>query len=253
MISINGRDGEVNGNGNEGRNRPEGMVEGIVDDIMNDARLELPLPRRDAGALAAARESSLRALRAQPVVTPWQRQAATMMVVGLTVTVVGALTTARLAGVQPRLLDARLPAVALLLVAQAVALWSAIAPGRWWGRNLAWAATALGAGLLLFGRASVSTPSLAAATTGWICSASHLGVGLVPAVVMLGFLRGISWSLPRAITAGMAVGISGLIWGEIACERSLGHVLVHHVGAMALMTLACAALAHRLSRGAFAP
>lgn len=248
MMRTNGRSGDVKRDRSEDQDR--------TDDILSDARLELPLPGRDGRddhALEAARERSLRALRAQPVIAPWQRQAATMMMVGLTVTVVGALTTARLAGIQPRLFDGRLPAVLLLLVAQAVALWSAIAPGRWWGRNLAWAATALGAGLLLQGRAAMAAPSLAAAATGWICSVSHLGVGLVPAVVMLGFLRGISWSVPRAITAGMAVGISGLIWGEIACERSLGHVLVHHVGAMAVMTLACAALAHRLSRHAFAP
>jgi hypothetical protein len=212
--------------------------------------LAIAAPRRDEGALRAARATALSALRAKPVSVPWQRQAATMTALGLTVTTLAALVTAHLGGMR---LGGRLPGVAVLLVAQGFALWSAIAPGRWWGRKLAWGAAALGAGLVLYGRAATGAATPAHDATGWICSASHLGVGLLPAAMMLGFLRGISWSLPRALTAGLAIGISGLIWGEIACERSLGHVIVHHVGALTLMTIACAAIANRLARGALVP
>jgi hypothetical protein len=216
--------------------------------------LRISLPRRDEAALRAVRATALSALRAEPAAAvSWKRQAATMTVLGLTVTALAALMTARLGGTAAGLLGARLPAVALLLVAQGFALWSAIAPGRWWGRKVAWGTAAIGAALLLYGRASAGAATPTSEATGWICSTSHLGVALFPAVMMLGLLRGISWSVPRALTAGLAIGISGLIWGEIACERSLGHVLLHHVGAMALIAIACAAVAKRLARGAHVP
>jgi hypothetical protein len=216
-----------------------------------------PLSAPPAGAdFSASRTAALAALRARPREIPWTRHATVVTAFGLGATLIGALVTALVGGPAARLVDARLPTVAslaLLLGAQAVALWAAVRPGRWWGATMAWSAAAVGAALLVGLRAATTGQGQAVSDAGgWICSASHLAVGLAPAVVMLSVVRRIAWSLPRALTAGLAVGISGLVWGEIACERSWNHVLVSHVGAMALMVLGCALASRLLSRGAFA-
>jgi hypothetical protein len=219
------------------------------------ALVESPLSAPPAEeALSASRTAALAALRATPREIPWTRHAAVITGFGLGVTLVGALVTALVGGPAARLFGARLPVVTLLLGAQAVALWAAVRPGRWWGATMAWSAAAVGAALLVGLRAVTTGQGQSVSDAGgWICTASHLAVGLAPAVVMLSVVRRIAWSLPRALTAGLAVGISGLVWGEIACERSWSHVLVSHVGALAVMVLACALASRLLARGTFAP
>jgi hypothetical protein len=212
-------------------------------------------PPVDDAVLAASRAGALGALRAAPRARAWTRQATAITAFGLGATIAGALVTAAIAGHAGRLFDARLPVIALLLATQALALWAALrpGPGRWWGNGVSWTAAALGAGALLAGRTATGSGLALSDAGGWICSVSHLAVELAPAVVVLAALRRISWSLRRALTAGLAVGVSGLVWGEIACQRSWSHVVVHHFGALGLMVLACVLMSRRLARGAVSP
>ena len=219
--------------------------------------LSASAPPVDASTLEAVRAKALQALAREPVASSWKRQAATVAGVGLGVTAIGAVAAARFGGVAPEFATTRLPGILPLLGAQALALWAAIAPARRWNRQLAftlgWTGLAgLGSALLIQSRARGVSP-LNEDAAGWICSASHLALASAPAVVLLSRVRNISWSWSRALTGGAAVGLSGLVWGEIACERGLSHVLIHHFGTLAIMTAACALIMKRLSRESFAP
>jgi hypothetical protein len=133
---------------------------------------------------------------------------------------------------------ARVPAIALLFLAQVSGLWAAGAPGgsRW--APVSWAAAVGGVVAVM-----VARPTGGAVTfSGWECSASQLVVGLAPLAVVLRGLRGSVWSWRRGVTAGVALGTAGAIWGQIACEWSALHVAVHHGGTWLALALACALL-----------
>jgi hypothetical protein len=75
-----------------------------------------------------------------------------------------------------------------------------------------------------------------------VCPASQLLVGLAPLAVVLRGLRGQAWSWRRGITAGLALGTTGAMWGQIACERDALHVALHHGGVWLALALCCAFL-----------
>jgi hypothetical protein len=212
--------------------------------------IELTAPARDEQALKRARIAALAELRRAPAPRPWRRQA--WLVVGGAV----ALTTA--AGLVVTLLNwplpapgMRLPGMALLLAAQALGLLAALKPGRSRLAEVSWVAAAAGALAVLVGRAlGTPTPD---ATPGWICSATELLAGVAPLVLVLVGLREGGFSWRRAVTAGVALGAAGFIWGEVACQRGLLHVLLHHGGAWLALALACVYLSRRLRPRSFAP
>jgi uncharacterized membrane protein YhaH (DUF805 family) len=86
-----------------------------------------------------------------------------------------------------------------------------------------------------------------------MCAASHLSVGLIPLTLVVRRLRDIAFSFWRALTDGLARGVSAPLWGEVACERELTHTLVHHVGALVLLVVICLLLARTGTRRSYAP
>jgi hypothetical protein len=93
----------------------------------------------------------------------------------------------------------------------------------------------------------------ASATSEWVCSLSHVGVGLLPLAVGLWSLRQSAWTWRRAFGAGLGAGTAGAFLGELACHKGATHVLAHHVGAWLFVALACVVISRTLRPRTYAP
>jgi hypothetical protein len=198
-------------------------------------------------------DAALGALRASGPARPWRARARTLILAVAAMTLAGAVVAA-ITGSGWWLLKPRLPVLALLLVAQGVLLWAAISPASASGASrlapLGWLLVMSAAVGVLGGRDLVGTDS----SIGWICSLSELGFGLGPLVAVTWSLRDMADDGRRAFTAGLGVATVALFWGELACQRSIGHVLIHHFGAaLLLLVAACVLASRRLRRRSFAP
>ncbi|MFY0568149.1 DUF1109 domain-containing protein [Archangium lansingense] len=196
--------------------------------------------------LSVAREELA---RKRPV-RRWRAQAAWLFVAsaGLTAAVAGVMLV--LGQTSGGVLLGRAPILALLWTTSAVCAWGALSPrGRKlepWGVMLAMASAAA----LVFGRGSLAAaPSL----PDWVCTASHVGVGLVPLVVAVAVLRGAAFRPLRALLAGLAVGSTGAFVGELACTQGWRHVLVYHLSAWAIAAVATLVISKSLKPRSFAP
>lgn len=90
-----------------------------------------------------------------------------------------------------------------------------------------------GAAVLAAAALLVTTRPLEAPATapGWVCTASHLGLDLVPLGVVAWWLRRAAFGPWRAGLAGAAAGAAGAMLGELACAQSAVHVAVFHLPA----------------------
>jgi hypothetical protein len=164
----------------------------------------------------------------------------------LAITLLGALAvgvTHPRAGGTLALLAGRAPALAWLLFAQIAGLWAALAPKRALWAGASFTAAAAGAAAVLATHAGATSDA-----PGWICAIIQ-GVGcLAPLALVVSALRGSSFSWRRALSAGVALGTAGAIWGEIGCDRTLSHVVASHGGTWLALATACVLLWRALSR-----
>ncbi|NMO14765.1 DUF1109 domain-containing protein [Pyxidicoccus fallax] len=207
-------------------------------------------PPRDGGAaervLAAARgELALR----RPV-RHWRTQAVWLMaasgglalVVALVMLAVGAVSGATLLG--------RAHLLVLLLGTSAICAWGALSPrGRGLRRFGVVLAMTCAAVLVLARGTPHSTPTL----PGWVCTASHVAVGLVPLVVAVLALRAAVFDPLRALVAGLAVGTTGAFLGELACAQDWRHVAGHHLLAWSIVAAASLVISKSLKPRSYAP
>jgi hypothetical protein len=200
-------------------------------------------------AIARARAAALAELRRAPVATPWRRQAAVVVAAwaGIAVAAGAATLLASLAGAGDVM--ARAPLLAALLAVAAAGGVASQAPGGRRSRLIATAGALVTMAALVVSRGP-GTPS---ATPEWVCSASHIGLGLLPLAVGLWSLRQSAWNRGRALATGLGAGTAGALLGELACHQGARHVLVHHVGAWLVVALACVAISRRLRPRTFAP
>ena len=210
----------------------------------------LAVPPPAPAALDRARGEALRELAAAGPARPWRVQARRLAATVGAITLAGVIVVAAINWPPSVLLRTRWPAMVFLGVAQIVGLIAAIAPGRSRLGPVSWALAAPGVVVVLAHRHAGGGHT---ALPGWICSASHLAVGLVPLTLVVRRLRDISFSFRRAFTAGLALGVSAPLWGEVACERGLSHTLVHHVGSLVLLAVACLVLSRTGRRRSYAP
>jgi hypothetical protein len=200
-------------------------------------------------AIARARAAALAEMRRAPVATPWRRQAAVVVAVwvGVAIAAGAATVLASLAGAAD--VAARAPLLAGLLAVAAAGGVASQAPGV---RRWAPVATcgALAAMAALVASRGAGTPS---STPEWVCSLSHVALGLLPLAVGLWSLRQAAWNRGRALATGLGAGTAGALLGELACHQGARHVLVHHVGAWLLVAIACVAISRRLRPRTFAP
>ena len=200
-----------------------------------------------------AHAAALAALHAEGPARPWQAQARALILAVAALTLVGGAVVAVIAGTAGAFPPGRVPVLVLLLLAQAVALWSAVSPASFPARSrlvgAAWLLVAGAAAAVLMNRGTVA----ADASAGWVCSLSHVSFGLAPLAAVVWALRDMAGGPRRALTAGLAVATVGLFWGEVACERDIVHVLVHHFGAAVALIGACVLLSRVVRRRTFAP
>lgn len=214
-----------------------------------DGLLSQEPPRDSASAervLAAARgELALR----RPV-RRWRTQAAWLMAAsgGLALTVAVALLAA--GATTDAVLLGRAHLMVLLLGTCAVCAWGALSP-RGHGARRAGVVLALAtAGVLVLAR---GTPGTAPTLPGWVCTAGHVAVGLVPLVVALVALRAAVFQPLRALVAGLAVGTTGAFLGELACEQDWRHVAGYHLLAWGIVTVASLVISKSLKPRSYAP
>jgi hypothetical protein len=201
-------------------------------------------------ALARSRAAALAELRATPASVSWRAQAWRVVAgfAGTGLLGAAAALAASLSG-WPRVLE-RAPLLLCLLATAALAGAAALAPprGRLWRSAVLAAGPALMAALVL--SRGPGTPS---STPEWVCSASHIGIGLIPLTFALWGLRQSAWRWSRALAAGLGAGTAGALLGELACHRGAQHVLVYHVGAWIIVAAACVVLSRRARPRSFAP
>jgi hypothetical protein len=126
----------------------------------------------------------------------------------------------------------------------------ALRPGSTWAQRwLALASVVLATGVVLAFRGE----GHASTSPQWVCSVSHLGAELLPGFIALQVLRAFWPGRLRALLAGATVGLTGVMLGELACERGATHVLLFHVPVLVGVSLAVAWWSSRGPRRSFAP
>ena len=204
--------------------------------------------------VARARAAALAELRREPRAVPWARQALRLVAVQAGLALVGIIVSLAVGIAAPSDLYEHLPIALALLAIAALGAVAAIAPRAPTGGIPIWRMAALvaaAAGMMAVVLARGTSGS--AAHPEWVCSASHLGVGILPLLFALLGLRQSAPSWTGALAAGLGAGTTGALLGELACHRGAHHVLVYHLGAWAVLALACVALSRMLRPRTFAP
>jgi hypothetical protein len=176
----------------------------------------------------------------------WRGDAALVLASAWGVALAITAVLAALGQTGPELLERHAGALAWVLVCGGVAAVAALGPIRRSTRFVAvLAAIAAPVVLVLLRvRAGGETSRL----PQWVCTVSHLGVGIVPLVVGLSVLRRAAPSPARAVLCGLAAGTAGALVGEVACAQSWEHVALFHVSAWAALAVICARVSQRLQR-----
>jgi hypothetical protein len=214
---------------------------------VSDEALKPPPPK--PSALEAAR-AAMRAEAARPRVS-WKSGAVRLIASSLGLAVLVAIFALGSGAADASTLASRWLTLLALSVVGPLLAWSSARPGSPWLRRGAWALAALSAAALVLTRpaqvASLST------TPEWVCTLSHLAVAMPAAVVALWMLRGMAFDLSRAVAAGLAVGTTGALLGELMCGRDATHIALFHLSSWTLAAIAVVALSTRLTRRSFAP
>lgn len=213
----------------------------------------------DWGALAPpppprARLEEMRAALLAEAARPrrtWRRGAAWLLVASTGLAVLVAGVAAALGEYGASVVAGRWLTLLLVGVTGPLAVAAAVRPGGAAWRVAAAVAAALGAAALV---ATRPVEALAPhASPEWVCTASHLAVA-VPAVVVAGLvLRGFARSLSRAVVAGVGVGTTGALLGELLCGGAAAHIALFHLGAWLVATVVVTLVSLSLSRRSFAP
>lgn len=215
-------------------------------DETNALRPAPPSPRALAAARAALLTEASRPRRS------WQQRAAWLVLASLGLGFVVAVVALGSGAAETATLAARWFTLLLLSFVGPVLAWSAAAPGRSLLRRGAWVLAAASAAVLVFTR-----PAAVAATSTspeWLCTVSHLAVA-APAsgVAVQLLLKHMAFDLSRSVVAGLAVGTTGALLGELMCGRDAGHIALFHLSSWALAALAVVAVSTRIQRRSFAP
>jgi hypothetical protein len=217
---------------------------GSLDTLLTQA------PPANAAALQRALAGARAELALQRPVRRWRAQVAWVFTtpVVLVLAIAGVLLIAGQASL-PMLLG-RWPLFALLWSTAGVCAWGALSPRGRHARRVGIALSALSAAVLVLSRA---TPHEASHLSGWVCTASHAGVALLPMAVALLTLRSAAFHPLRALNAGLAVGTAGALVGELACTQDWRHVAGYHLSAWALVAAVSLVLSRFLKPRSFAP
>lgn len=207
-------------------------------------------PAKDNAALERVLAAARGELALRRPVRRWRTQAGWLMAASAGLGLLAAVVMLAVGAVTGPLLLARAPLLAMLVGTSAVCAWGALSPQGQWTRRLGVGLAVVSAAALVLARdASHSPPSL----PGWVCTVSHLAIGVVPLVVALFALRGAFFQPLRAVVAGLSVGSTGALLGELACEQDGRHVLSHHLLAWVVITVVLVVISKSLKPRSYAP
>ncbi len=147
------------------------------------------------------------------------------------------------------MVSARSVTLAALVTVGLVSTWASLRPQGRPVRLVSLGLLALTAGLLVLLRGA-GAPS---DQPQWVCTVSHLGVGLVPAAVVILLLRNMAPNRLRSLVAGFAAGTTGAFAGELACGQSAQHVALFHLSAWVVVGLFVTFVSSKLRPTTYAP
>jgi hypothetical protein len=207
-------------------------------------------PPTNAAALQRALAGARQELALKRPVRRWRAQAAWVFATPMAL-VIGITAVVLLAGQAslPGVLG-KWPLFALLWFTAGICAWGALSPRGRRARLVGIVLSTVSAAVLVLSRATPSAPST---LSGWVCTASHAGVALLPMAVALLTLRSAAFHPLRALSAGLAVGTAGALVGELVCAQDWRHVAGYHLSAWALVAGGALVLSRYLKPRSFAP
>ncbi len=214
-----------------------------------DAILQQPLPAEEAALSRLHQRLRLEPeLRARP---SWKRDALLLWGASMATMVLIAAIMFLTSNTSAEMLLARSSTVVVLMAAAALCCWSALAPRRTWSRVAGVAGGLLAAGWMVLSRSHGLT--YAPTMPEWFCSVSHFATALPPLLVALFVLRRVQTQLIRPLVAGIAVGTTGAMLGEIGCARGFFHVFLFHLSVWAVVAVVTLLISSRLKKQSYAP
>lgn len=207
-------------------------------------------PAKDNAALERVLAAARGELALRRPVRRWRTQAVWLMAASAGMGLLAAVVMLAVGAVTGPLILARAPLLAMLVGTSAVCAWGALSPQGRWMRRLGMGLAVVSAAALVLAR---GTPHSPPSLPGWVCTVSHLAIGVVPLVVALFALRGAFFQPLRAVVAGLSVGSTGALLGELACEQDWRHVLSHHLLAWVVITVALVVISKSLKPRSYAP
>ncbi|WP_224364343.1 DUF1109 domain-containing protein [Hyalangium versicolor] len=204
----------------------------------------------DAAVLGRTLDAARQELARNRTVRRWRSQA--FWVFTSTVAMVALLASVLLVTKQVAFsaLLRRAPLFGLLWVTGAVCAWGALSPrGKWLRLGGIGLAVVSAVALVLSRGEPLTQPSL----PEWVCTLSHLSVALGPLIVSLLALRSAAFRPVRAMVAGLSVGTTGALVGELACAQGWLHVAGYHLTAWAVVAIVEVVVSRSLKSRSFAP
>jgi hypothetical protein len=204
----------------------------------------------DAASLGKALDAARQELAQNRAVRRWRTQAVWVFISTVTMGVLVASVLLVLKQMTFAALLSRAPLFVLLWSTGAVCAWGALSPRGQRLRTVGIVLSAVSAAALVLARgASHVEPTL----PSWVCTASHVAVGLGPLIVSLLALRSAAFRPVRALVAGLSVGTTGALVGELACAQGWVHVAGYHLTAWALIAGVELVVSRSLKSRTFAP
>lgn len=208
-----------------------------------------PDPADDA-ALARVRAAVSAELSSKKPVRTWKSEALMMFGASFAQFLLVAVVVLMTGYARSEILPAKLLTVVPLLATAAFSSFAALAPRRR-GIRIAAVFSALSAAVLLVSaRAGIERLS---PTPEWVCTALHISAAILPVVVATLLLRGTAPNPLRAAVAGLSMGTTGAMLGELVCEQGLRHVALYHLGAWVTVVLLCVIASRTMKPTSYAP
>jgi len=216
---------------------------------MSRPDLSLPSPKPPAAEAVAKARAAMLAEAAAPRRAGWRAGLvkASGTVLGLGAAVAGVLLMVGACTVD--FLASRAVSLSALLTVGLVAMWASLRPQGLMSRLLALGLVAVSAGVIVLVRGA----GAASTQPEWVCTVSHLAVGLAPAAVVITLLRRMAPNRLRSVVAGLAAGTTGALVGELACAQSAVHVATFHLSAWAAVAVAVALISSKVRPTSYAP
>ncbi|KFE64193.1 hypothetical protein [Hyalangium minutum] len=204
----------------------------------------------DAASFGKALEAARQELARNQAVRRWRTQALWVFISTVAMVVLMASVLLVLEQMTLGMLLSKAPLFVLLWVTGAVCAWGALSPRGERLRAAGIVLSAVSAAALVLARGE---SHVEATLPGWVCSASHVAVGLGPLIVAVLALRSASFRPMRALVAGLSVGTTGALVGELACSQGRMHVMGYHLTAWAVIAGVEWAVSRTLKSRSFAP